>query len=93
MEAKGLKLRANNFTGILPTGERYKVNVTYSKDTGFLTAWLYREDIGVFWTKDIVHSLVAEGYRTYKEALAEILTKIGSRNNVELIKKEEDEHE
>lgn len=81
-----MKLIANNFTGQLPTGEGYKINVNYNGETGFLQGILYVERIGVFWVEYIESALVAENYKTYKEALYEVLVKLEERYNLQLIK-------
>lgn len=79
-----MKLNANQFTGTLPNGNRYKIVVTTAH--GFVNAYLYQEENGIFWVDSIAQSLYKKGYQTYLQALEKVLNTMQNTYNLCLIR-------
>ncbi|GLB52998.1 hypothetical protein NBRC110019_20380 [Neptunitalea chrysea] len=79
-----MKIQAKNFTGQLPNGNRYKIVVTTAH--GFVNAYLYEEKNGTFWVESVAQSLFKKGYRSYLEALRNVLNAMQRSYNLCLFK-------
>lgn len=87
-----MKLIANNFTGYLPTGERYKIAVesefVASVNQYQLSVHLKKEfeNLDVFMCENTVCEWYKKGKGNYKVALRNALIKMEEKYNLRLIK-------
>ncbi|GLB47823.1 hypothetical protein [Neptunitalea lumnitzerae] len=79
-----MKLWIQNFTGVLPNGNRYKIVVTNTN--GFINAYMYEEIEGIFWVDSVAQALWKEGYQSYLQALKKVLSALQNTYPIQLIK-------
>ena len=80
-----MKLKANNFTGYLPDGKRYKVTTEETRNFISSIIWFYRKELGTWWCEDVFSEHISP---SYTQALKKSLTRLEKQYGIELIKRD-----